>query len=143
MPATTNESVSPYGNLTLSYNLYTGGTRKRAIQVAKINEEITETEIEEIKHSLTNQLYNEYELYNVRKTLLEIAAEGLETADLNLQIADQKFKAGAINSFNYRDIQLIYINAALQKLRATYNLIRSNTRITRLIGGFVNEEEDQ
>lgn len=141
MPASTNENVSPYGNLTLSYNLYTGGTRKKAIQVAKINEEITETEIEEIKHSLTNQLYNEYELYNVRKTLLEIAVEGLETAELNLQIADQKFKAGVINSFNYRDIQLIYINAALQKLRATYNLIQSNTRITRLIGGFVNEED--
>lgn len=136
-----SEAVTPYGNVTLSYDLFTGGTRKRAIQVAEINREITEVATEEMKHSLTNQLYNIYDLYNVRKTLLEVADEGLETAELNLEIADQKFKAGTINSFNYRDIQLIYLNAALQKLRATYNLIRSNTNLTRITGGFVDEAD--
>jgi len=138
---TTNEAVTPYGNLTLSYDLYTGGTRKRAIQVAKINEEITQVETEQMKHSLTNQLYNEYELYNARKTLLNVADENIEAAELNLEIANSKFKTGAINSFNYRDIQLIYVNAALQRIRAIYNLIESNTKLTRITGGFLNEEE--
>lgn len=141
MDPTTSEAVTPYSNVTLSYDIFTGGKRKRAIQAAKINEEIAQTENEEIKHSLTNQLYNVYDLYNVRKTLLEVADEGLETAELNLEIAERKVRAGAINSFNYRDIQLIYLNAALQKLRATYDLISSNTNLTRLTGGFVNEEE--
>ncbi len=138
----TSETVTPYGNVTLSYDIFTGGNRKRAIQVARINKEIAAIENEEIKHSLTNQLYNVYDLYNVRKTLLGVAEEGLEAAELNLEIAGKKFKAGAINSFNYRDIQLIYVNAALQKLRATYDLISSNTNLTRLTGGFVNEEEE-
>jgi outer membrane protein TolC len=143
MDPVTNEAVSPYGNLTLSYDLYTGGTRKRAIQVAKINEEITQVETDEMKHSLTNQLFNEYDLYNVRKTLLNVADENLEAAELNMEIATNKFKAGAINSFNYRDIQLIYANAALRRLRAVYNLIDSNTRLTRITGGFLNEEDNQ
>jgi len=141
MNAATNESITPYGNVTLSYDLFNGGNRKRAIQVAKINEEITQIETDEMKHSLTNQLFNIHDIYNVRKTLLNVADEGLETAELNLDIADEKFKAGAINSFNYRDIQLIYLNAALQKLRATFELIRSKTNLTRITGGFVNEEE--
>jgi outer membrane protein TolC len=70
-----------------------------------------------------------------------VAEEGLEAAEMNLSIADQKFRTGAINSFNYRDIQLLYLNAALQKLRATYNLISSNANLTRITGGFVNENE--
>jgi outer membrane protein TolC len=140
MDPVTGETMSPYGNLALSYNIYSGGNRKRAIEVAKVNEQITHTETEEIKHSLINVLYNEYDLYNVRSTLLEVANENLEAAELNLKIAQDKFRTGAINSFNYRDIQLIYINAALQRLRSVFNLIDSRTNLTRLVGGFVNEQ---
>jgi outer membrane protein TolC len=140
MDPVTGETVGPYGNLALSYNIYSGGTRKRAIEVAKVHEQITHTETEEMKHSLINVLYNEYDLYNVRSTLLEVADENLEAAELNLKIAQDKFRTGAINSFNYRDIQLIYINAALQRLRSVFNLIDSRTNLTRLVGGFVNEQ---
>lgn len=139
--ARTNESVEPYGNISLSYDLFTGGTRKRAIEAAKIEEDIAQVGIEEIKHQLTNELYNEHELYNMRKTLLNVADENLETAELNLEIAEEKFRSGAINSFNYRDIQLIYLNAALQKLESMFNIIDSETRLTRITGGFINEEE--
>lgn len=140
-PLITSESVSPYGNLTLSWNIYTGGTRKRAVQVARINEEITMVETDEMKHSLSNQLINEHELYNVRKTLLQIAEESVEAADLSLQIAEEKYKSGAINSFNYRDIQLSYLSSALQLLQAKFNLINSQTNLTRLTGGFIEEQE--
>ncbi|MFC2151035.1 TolC family protein [Bacteroidota bacterium] len=136
-----NEDLTPYGNLTLSYDIFSAGNRKRAIDIAKINKQITQVELEEIKHSLTNQLYNEYETYNLRKVLLNVANESLEAAELNLQIADEKFKSGAINSFNYRDIQLNYLNSAINQLQSIYNLIYSNTTLTRLTGGFLNEPE--
>lgn len=138
---TYNEDLSPYGNVSLSYDLFTAGNRKRAIDIAKINEEITQIETEEIKHSLTNQLYNEYETYNLRKVLLNVSNESLEAAALNLQIAEEKFKSGAINSFNYRDIQLNYLNSALNQLQSVYNLIYSNTTLTRLTGGFLEQNE--
>ena len=92
-----------------------------------------------MEHSLINVLYNQYDLYNVRRTLLNVASENLDAAELNLKLAGEKFKPGSIHSFNYRDIQLIYLNAAFQRLRAVYNLIDSNTNLTRLIGGFVDE----
>jgi len=135
----TRESISPFANLTLSYDIYTGGTRKRAVEVARVNEEITQTETDEIKHSLINVLYNEYDRYDVRTNLLQVAEENLEAAELNLEIAQEKFRNGTINSFNYRDIQLIYINAALQRLRSVYNLIDSRTNLTRLTGGFIGQ----
>ena len=132
-------NLNTYGNLTFSYNLYAGGTRKRAIEVAKINEEIAQVETEQVKHSLTNQLFNVFDYYNVRQALLEVAEERLEAAELNLRIAGDKFRTGAINSFNYRDIQLIYLNSAIRRLEAIYNLIESRTTLTRLVGGFINE----
>jgi outer membrane protein len=135
-----NEGLTPYGNLSLSYDIYSAGNRKRAINIAKINKEISLVETEEIKHSLTNQLFNEYDVYNLRKTLLSVANESLEAAEMNLQIADEKFKSGAINSFNYRDIQLSYLRSALNQLQSVYNLINSNTALTRMTGGFLGEE---
>ncbi len=138
---TYTEALTPYGNVTLSYDIYNGGNRKSAIEIAKINEQITQIETEEIKHSLTNQLYNEYETYNLRKVLLNVANESLEAAELNLQIAEEKFKTGAINSFNYRDIQLNYLNSAINQLQSVYNLIYSNTSLTRLTGGFLEQND--
>lgn len=137
---TYSEALTPYGNVSLSYDIYAAGNRKRAINIAKINEEITQVETDEMKHSLTNQLFNEYDVYNLRKTLLNVANESLEAAEMNLQIADEKFKSGAINSFNYRDIQLSYLRSALAQLQSVYNLINSNTTLTRITGGFLNEE---
>lgn len=134
-------ALQGYGNLSLSYDLYTGGANKRAAKIAEINKQALEIETEEMKHGLTNLLLKEYDLYNIRKTLFEVAEENLEAAALNLKIADEKFKTGAINSFNFRDVQLIYLNASLRRLQAIYDLIASNTAITRITGGFISEED--
>lgn len=136
--SSSSSTLSAYGNLSLSYNIFAGGNRKRAIEIAKIDEQISQTEIDEMQHSLTNQLLNLYDTYNVRITLLQVANESLAAAELNLQLAEDKYKTGSINSFNYRDIQVSYLNTALQRLQAIYNLIDSHTALTRITGGFVN-----
>jgi len=139
---TYNNNLNTFGNIIFSYNIYTGGTRKRALEVAQINAEISQVEIDQMQHSLTNQLMNIYDYYNVRQALLEVAEESLDAAELNMEIAGDKFRTGAINSFNYRDIQLIYLNAAIRRLEAIYNLIDSRTSLTRITGGFISEESD-
>ena len=131
------DALSTYGNLRLSWDIYTGGTRKRAVEVARINEEIAQIEIEQMEHSLMNELLNLYDFYSIRIALLEVADESLEAAELNMSIADEKFRSGVITSFEYRDIQLIYLNSALRRLQAIYNLIGSRTSLTRLTGGFL------
>ena len=136
---TTSSGLSPYGNLSLSFDIYDAGNRASALRIARINEEMTQVEIEEMEHSLTNLLMNVYDQYTVRLALLDVAVENLEAAELNLQIADEKFKTGAINSFNYRDIQLIFLNAALGRLQAVYNLVDSKTVLTRLTGGYISD----
>ena len=136
-----NNNLNIYGNLSISFDIYNGGTRKRAVEVARINEEIAHVETDQVLHSLNNQLFNLHDSYYVLQALKEVAEESLETSDLNLEIAGEKFRSGAINSFNYRDIQLIYLNSALLNLRATFNLINSETSLIRITGGFVSENK--
>jgi outer membrane protein TolC len=136
-----NNSTNFFGNFTLSYNLFSGGNRKRAMQIAKIQEEVGKVEINEMTHDLNNQMANIFEFYQVRKELLSVANENLAAAELNLQISREKFESGTINSFNFRDVQNIYLNAAIRKLEAIYNFIDTHTTLLRMAGTIIQEYE--
>jgi len=128
-----------YANFTLSFNLFNGGNTRRAIEGAKINETIGQIEIQQATQTLENLLVNQYDLYMIRNQLLEVAKVNLESAQLNLQIATEKYRNGTINSFNYRDVQLIFLNASSNKLNAVYDLIDSQVELLRLTGGIITE----
>nr|NQU89838.1 TolC family protein [Bacteroidota bacterium] len=128
-----------YANFTLSFNLFNGGATRRAVQNALIDEDIGLITLDELKRTLSNQMQNQYDLFNIRKNLMVVAEASRESTGLNLQIAAEKFKAGAINSFNYRDIQLRYLNSSIRRLEAIFNLINTETELLRLTGGIVSE----
>ncbi|MCF8377951.1 MAG: TolC family protein [Bacteroidales bacterium] len=136
--ASNTNTYSPYGNLSFSYDIFTGGIRKTAVSVAKINAEISEVRTGEMIHSLQNEMLGLYDNHLLRMELLSLANENLETAELNLNISEQKYKNGSLTSFEYREIQLIHLNASLSRLVAIYDLIYSETEMTRLTGGFLN-----
>ncbi len=84
-------------------------------------------------------MVNQFDLYRIRKQLLEVADVNLESAKLNMEIATEKYRNGTINSFNFRDVQLIFLNAASNKLNAIYDLLDSQTELLRLTGGIISE----
>ena len=137
-PVYTN-SLDYYANFTLSFNLFNGGNVRRGIKNAKIAEQIGQLETSEMEISLTNLLKNDFDLYNIRKQLYMVSKANLESATLNMDISTEKFRAGAINSFNFRDVQIIYLRAAAEKYQAIYNLIDMQTELLRLSGGIINE----
>ncbi len=132
-------SYNAYVGLSLSWSIFNGGTRKRSVSIAKINEETAVVQIDQMEHSLDNQLLQMYSTYNVNKALLSLANEKEAAARLNLELSKEKLQNGSINSFNYRDVQLAYMNAAISQLTASYNLILSNTNLLRITGGIVDE----
>ena len=50
-----------------------------------------------------------------------------------------RYLNGTINSINYRDVQQIYMNAAVQFQNAKFSVIESYNAILRLTGGIVDE----
>lgn len=138
-PKTNSESYDYYGNLNLSLNLFDGLNTRRSLEIAKIQSEVSGIETEEMVHSMTNILTQIFELYKIQKELLTLAEENLAAAKLNLSISEEKYRNGAINSFNYRDVQIVFLNASLQKLNSIYNLINTDTELARLTGSIITE----
>lgn len=139
----TNQSTSNYSaGLTLSYLLFDGGRVRRAIENSYTQQRINQLQIDELKLTLRNDLAATYDLYNVRKKLLSISEQTISSAELNLSLAEERFRNGTINSFDYRSIQINYLNAALENLQAKYNLIESETALLRLTGGITSEYEN-
>ncbi len=141
MPRINSYSFDFYANFSLSFNLFNGGNTRSAIQAAQIQEEIGKLEVDQMKQSLSNALETIFEMYSIRKQLLSVANLSLEKAKLNLQLSTERFKSGAINSFNFRDVQLVYINAEFNRLGAIYDLLDTNTEILRLSGSIISEYE--
>ncbi|MFA9370711.1 MAG: TolC family protein [Labilibaculum antarcticum] len=137
LPSSTTDSHNFYANVSLSFLIFNGNSNRRAMQIAKIQEEIGQVETEDVKHTLTNILAQQFELYEVRRELYDLAEENLAAAELNLTISKDKFESGSINSFNYRDIQITYQNVALARVNAIFNLIQSRTALVRITGGIL------
>jgi outer membrane protein TolC len=62
----------------------------------------------------------------------------VENARRNLEIGEERFRGGLINSFDYRTIQLSYINASQSQLNAYFNLKNTEIELMRLVGALVN-----
>lgn len=130
-----------YVNFSLNFNLYNGGRTRRAIQQARISEEIGQLQQDQIKQTLSNGLLTIYQMYDIRKQLLNVADVSLETAQLNLDLSTERFKNGSINSFNFRDVQIQFINSEFNRLEAVYNLIDTHSELLRITGGIISEFE--
>ncbi len=122
-------------NFNLSFTLFNGGQLKRAVQRAKISENIGNLTIDQNKLTLSRDLARAFDLYNVRRQLLALSTESKNVSEQNLQILEERYNSGLINSFDYRQIQNAFQNAAFNELQATYNLIDANTTLIRLTGG--------
>jgi len=129
----TNLSVS------LSYTIYNGGVRKQGLQVARLQEKITGVQTLEMKQEMKMTLRQELDFYQVRQEQLELAEENLGAARLNMELSRERYQNGTINSFNYRDVQQIYMNAAVQFQNAKFSVIESYNAILRLTGGIIDE----
>ncbi len=134
-----NTSFGYYANFSLRFTLFNGAKAYRAFQNAKIAEDIARISFEEQKATVINQLTSNYDLYQTRIALLRLTRENVEIARQNLQVAKEKFDLGAINSFDFREVQKTYLNVSLTHLEAIYNLIDTQTELLRLSGALLEE----
>ena len=126
-----------YLNISAGYTLFDGGVRRKSIENSKMQELTVQLSIDDLKRNLTNQLENTYATYENQKNLVILTRQLVENAQRNLEISEERFKGGLINSFDYRTIQVAYINAAQSELTAIFNLKNTETELIRLMGGLV------
>ncbi len=133
----TNTNLNLLLNFTASYNLFDGGNRRRSVQNARIQELSAQAAIDDLRRTLLNQLDATFLRYQNQKQVLALSNNLVDNARRNIQIAEERFRGGLISFFDYRSIQVAYINATQTRLNALFNLKTAETELLRLSGGLL------
>lgn len=128
-----------FANFTLSFTLFNGDKVNRAIRNSLVSERIGELRIDQLETSLNRDLVVALDQYNIRRQLYSINDRREQSAQINLELSQDKFRNGSITSFDFRDVQNNYLSSSILKLQAAYNLISSKIELMRLTGGLVKE----
>ena len=128
------QSLVYYGNLNLKYTLFNNWKNKRAVEVSKIQEEIAELNVESMKQTLSTTLKNLIDLYNLRLQLVSISQENMVYAEKALELAQQRFNLGSINSIDLASFQNIYQNTMIQHYENLFNKLDTYLEIYKMTG---------
>ncbi|NNF36831.1 MAG: TolC family protein [Saprospiraceae bacterium] len=132
----TGDTYRLTANVSASYPLYDGGLRKDNIQNARLQQEITQTEILEATANLKNQLNILIDNFNNQLEQLRLLDRQLDNAVRNLTISEERLKTGQINSLDYRTIQNAYTNVSFNRVNTIFNLLSIRTDIAYLVGAY-------
>jgi len=134
----TGNSYGVYANFGLRFTLFNGGQIRRAVENSQIQERIAQLSTDQLKLSLENDLLASFDLYNLRRQLVQIAQVRLQAAELNLQLGNERYKNGALSAIDLRIVQDNYQRAALENYLAIYANISSRVDLVRLTGGLLD-----
>ena len=135
----TGNSYGAFANLTLRFILFNGGQVRRAVENARIDEKITQLGTDKLKLSLENGLLANYDLYQLRKQLVQIAQTKLQAAELNLNLATERYKNGSFSAIDLRIVQENYQNSALENYTAIFDVLSVKTELVRMTGGLLED----
>ncbi len=123
-------------NAFLNWRLYDGGARNIDIQNAKLQEEIDQLSILQAKALLNDQLDILISNYNNQRALLKLTGEQVALAQRNIEMTEERFKAGQVTSLDFRTVQNQYLQAASARINAIYSLVQTKIEIDYLVGVF-------
>jgi outer membrane protein TolC len=138
----TGNSYGGYANFSLRWTLFNGGQIKRSIENAKTRELIGQQTTDQLKLSLQRDLQIAFDLFEQRKQIVEITKTNQRATELNLSLAEERYRVGYINAIDLRLIQLNYLNATLANLEAVYNLIDVYTDLMSLTGSIIEQSQN-
>ncbi len=131
-----NENVN-YG-VTATMNIFNGFDQSRRIQNAKIQREITQTRIDELKVQLQADLQRAYNDYKNSLDLISLEKENLAIARQNIDIALERYRLGVSTPLELREVQRNAVATESRLIEAEYNaklaeieLLRLSSRIIR------------
>ena len=132
-------SYGAFANLSLRFTLFNGGQVRRAIKNAEVDQKITQLGTERLKLSLENDLLSGIEQYDLRRQLVSISQTKLKAAELNLNLAYERYKNGSFSAIDLRIIEENFLNAALENSSAIFDVLATKTDLVRLSGGLLEE----
>ena len=121
-------------SLALNFNLFNGGATRRAIQQAKIQVAMAEMQAMEERREVEWLLQDALSRWQSSARAHSISTQLAANSLLALEIARERFSTGAINSLEFRDIQLQQMNSEQQQVQALNAWQAADIELRRLSG---------
>ncbi len=123
--------------LVLNFNLFNGGATRRSIEQAKL-------QIIAAEQALANQEQEARRIFQDTRDRWQVAADSYtlavqlkENAVLRAGIAEERFKNGAMNSLDFRDVEVQRLRAEQAELQALQAWLAADVELDRLAGNWV------
>lgn len=127
-----NDGLS--GGITVALPIYAGNTRKIAVQNADLQFENAELNSVNIEQTVESALIVAWDRYQLVKQTIALEEKSVLSAKKNLELSQERFKSGQINSTQLREAQLNYTVAQNSLINAVYNLRLAEAELLRLSG---------
>lgn len=101
-----SSSVGYTASLSLSWNLFDGFKRKKALEKAAILIDVNSTKKAQAILNVDMELQNYYQSLKTNLSLIKLEETNLKLAELNLQKSKELFFNGSINNVQFRQAQL-------------------------------------
>lgn len=122
-----------YG-ITATVPLFDGFNRRRRRENADLALHNAELAVAETRITLQTRLDNAYENYRFSLELVDLERENVSLAQLNLDVALERFRLGTITSVDLREVQSALTNAEGRFITAQFEAARAQTQLLQLSG---------
>lgn len=136
---TGSESYGPQAGLSLSWNIFDGGTTKTRMQNAKIALETQKIQQERTTVTVQRDVLNAYSSYENALFVLQAQQANLATTQRNFERSNEMYKQGQITSIEFRQAQLNMLNAQSSHSQAKYNAKNAELLLKQLAGVLLEE----
>ncbi|KAA3598729.1 MAG: TolC family protein [Calditrichaeota bacterium] len=120
--------------LTASVNLWNGNSDKIKVQNSKIAKRNAELSLVNLENQIRQNAETLLERFKNEIDIIKIQEENFQAAKANLDLQKKNFEVGNINSLQFRDAQVSFINAETNLITAKYQAKISELEIQKLIG---------
>ena len=131
-----SSDILNYG-LRATINIFDGSNQKRRIQNAKINAEIAELQIEDLKNNLLSSIEKAFISYENALNLINLETENYAIAKQNIDIAFDRFKVGIATSYELREVQRNAVAAETRLIEAKFSAKAAEIELIRLSGKII------
>ena len=118
---------------SLSWDLFKGGERKARTQQARLDYQVVENRMEQLKRQIELQVIQSYHERENARQALATAQAGWASAEKNFQIVRARYLEGQALLIEYTDAQNKYNTAELMQSVRLYDFLRSEAQLQKTL----------
>lgn len=136
LAASTSDGLN--AGLSLSWNLFDGGSTKTRIANSKITLENQKILLEQQKVTIGNNLKNTWENYQNQLFIIKAQEKNVLTTQNNFDRSTERYKLGQITSIEFRQAQINLLNSKTAFNNATFDAKLIELQLLQLSGDILN-----